>query len=160
VSAGLGPAGCYECTLRLGLTVSINSSADTHWSALSVTQCSALSIYQGTWGSPRSHGSFYALKHGTAAVNGWWHQQHVHSRSQRCCQIARFQTINLLTVMATGKLSFAQFAAGSDPNLTVITADGRRIPAHCDVRTGQRRDTNMLCVSALRSHVCVLSRAV
>jgi hypothetical protein len=31
------------------------------------------------------------------------------------------------------KRSFAEFAAGSDSNLTVITADGGRIPAHYDV---------------------------
>ncbi|KAF6254851.1 hypothetical protein COO60DRAFT_1663735 [Scenedesmus sp. NREL 46B-D3] len=31
------------------------------------------------------------------------------------------------------KRSFAEFAAESDPNLTVITADGGRIPAHYDV---------------------------
>jgi hypothetical protein len=31
------------------------------------------------------------------------------------------------------KRSFAEFAAGSDSNLTVITADGGRMPAHYDV---------------------------
>jgi hypothetical protein len=31
------------------------------------------------------------------------------------------------------KRSFAEFAAESDSNLTVITADGGRIPAHYDV---------------------------
>ncbi|WIA44619.1 hypothetical protein OEZ86_007337 [Tetradesmus obliquus] len=35
--------------------------------------------------------------------------------------------------MSTGKRSFVEFAAGSEPNLTLITADGGRIPAHYDV---------------------------
>ncbi|WIA44615.1 hypothetical protein OEZ86_007333 [Tetradesmus obliquus] len=35
--------------------------------------------------------------------------------------------------MSIGKRSFVDFAAGSEPNLTLITADGGRIPAHYDV---------------------------
>jgi hypothetical protein len=35
--------------------------------------------------------------------------------------------------MSTGKRSFVEFAAGSEPNLTLITCDGGRIPAHYDV---------------------------
>ncbi|WIA44618.1 hypothetical protein OEZ86_007336 [Tetradesmus obliquus] len=35
--------------------------------------------------------------------------------------------------MSTGKPTFVEFAAGSEPNLTLITADGGGIPAHYDV---------------------------
>jgi hypothetical protein len=35
------------------------------------------------------------------------------------------------------KRSFFEFAAGSDPTLTVITTDGGRIPAHNEVRCSQ-----------------------
>jgi hypothetical protein len=36
---------------------------------------------------------------------------------------------------STNKRSFVEFAAGSEPTLTVLTADGGRIPAHNEVIT-------------------------
>jgi hypothetical protein len=40
---------------------------------------------------------------------------------------------------STNKRSFAEFAAGSEHTLTVLTADGGRIPAHNEVTRGPKR---------------------
>jgi hypothetical protein len=37
------------------------------------------------------------------------------------------------------KRSFVEFAAETEPNLTIITADGARIPAHVDVSEQKER---------------------